>query len=154
MKRLRAIVVLGGLGLLAWAPAQAEPEPPIAVVMAPAEAQPLGLPLVAAIYRRKRQLWDDQSRIAPVNLPAAHPLRRHFSLWLLKRSPEDLQDYWNDQYFHGVLPPPVLASEEAVIRFVAATPGAIGYVSACSVDRRVTVVAQISSPEGNAPCPK
>lgn len=131
------------------------PEPPIAVVVA--SSSPLALPLsrslVYAIYTRKRLLWPDRSRVLPVNLPASHPLRRNFSMWLFKRSPEDLQDYWNDEYFHGVLPPPVLASEEAVLRFVAATPGAVGYVSACSVDPRVDVAALIASPDGTAPCP-
>ncbi len=129
-------------------------EPAIAVVVgrAQAPAAALSQTLVLGIFARKRQLWDDRSPIVAVNLPAASPLRRNFSLWVFKRSPEDLQDYWNDQYFHGVLPPPVLASEEAVLRFVASTPGSIGYVSACSVDKRVEVVAWIASPDGAAPC--
>jgi len=68
--------------------------------------------------------------------------------------PEDMQSYWNDQYFHGVLPPPVLDSEEAVLRFVSSTAGAIGYVSACAVDKRVEIVALISGPDGAGPCPR
>jgi hypothetical protein len=54
-------------------------------------------------------------------------------------------------YFHGVLPPYVLASEEAVILFVSATPGAIGYVSACIPEHGVDVVLLV----GELPtCPK
>jgi hypothetical protein len=34
----------------------------------------------------------------------------------------------------------VLASVEAILRFVAATPGAIGYVPACAVDGRVRLL--------------
>lgn len=145
-----ALVLLAGTGPhLRAAP---EPEPAIAVVMAPGPITAVTLPTTAAIFRRKRQLWDDGSRIVPVNLPATHPLRRQFSLRLFKRSPEDMQDYWNDQYFHGVLPPAVLASEEAVIRFVASTPGAIGYVSSCTQDKRVIVVAVVPSPDAGANC--
>jgi ABC-type phosphate transport system substrate-binding protein len=137
--------------------AQADDEAVIAVVVAAgasAQAAPLSSAQVASIFRRKRQFWDDQMRIVAVNLPALHPLRRHFSQRLFKRSPEDLQAYWNDQYFHGVLPPAVLASEEAVMRFVADTPGAVGYVWACSVDKRVAVVALIGNSTGPVPCPR
>ncbi len=134
-----------------WA-RSAELEPAIAVIVGPGPTQVLPQSMVAGIFLRKRQFWDNRSPIVPVNLPASHALRRNFSLWLLKRTPEDLQDYWNDRYFHGVLPPPVLASEEAMIRFVAVTPGAIGYVSACLVDKRVLQAALIVSPEGAAPC--
>jgi len=152
---LLRLALAAALGL-PWTAAWAEPEPAIAVIVAPGfnQALPLGTSLLGLIYRSKRQLWDDGTRINAVNLPAHHLLRRNFSQWLLKRSPEDLQSYWNDQYFHGVLPPTVLASEEAVIRFVAATPGAIGYVSICALDKRVQVAAQLQGPEGAAPCPR
>jgi len=119
-----------------------------------AEATPLSPALVAGIFARKRQLWRDRSPILPVNLAASHPLRRNISRWVFDRTPEEMQDYWNDQYFHGIVPPPVLASEEAVLRFVASTPGAVGYVSVCLVDRRVEVLALVQSPDGAATCPR
>lgn len=130
-------------------------EPAIAVIvghnMAPSET--VSTTVVLGMFARKRLFWSDHSSVVPVNLAASHPIRRAFSLWVFKKAPEQLQDYWNDQYFHGVLPPPVLASEEAVLRFVASTPGAVGYVSACNVDRRVSVIALIQAPDGGAPCP-
>ncbi len=129
-------------------------EPAIAVVvghnMAPQEA--VTTTIVLGMFARKRLFWSDHSAVVPVNLAASHPIRRAFSLWIFRKTPEQLQDYWNDQYFHGVLPPPVLASEEAVLRFVASTSGAVGYVSSCNVDRRVDVIALVQSPEGSAPC--
>jgi hypothetical protein len=128
--------------------------PPIAIVVGKgvSPASPLSPTIVEGIFARKRQLWDDGSRIIAVNLPADHPLRREFSVWVFKRTPEGMQDYWSEQYFHGVLPPPVLGSEEAVLRFVTSTPGAIGYVSSCNIDKRVEVVALILNPDGTAPC--
>ena len=133
----------------------AGPDTGIAVIAArgQAETAPLSPPLVAGIFARKRQLWRDRTAIVPVNLPASHPLRRNFSRWVFGRTPEEMQDYWNDQYFHGVVPPPVLASEEAVLRFVSSTPGAIGYVSVCLVDTRVQILAIVQPPEGAAACP-
>ena len=86
------------------------------------------------IYKRKKILWRRGGRIVPVNLPADSPLRQQFSTQILKQPPEALDVYWNQQYFQGVLPPHVLASEAAVRRFVAQTENAIGYLSACAVD--------------------
>jgi hypothetical protein len=54
-------------------------------------------------------------------------------------------------YFHGVLPPHVLESEEAVVLFVNSTPGAIGYISFCPPNLRAKIVFA----SGDAPnCPK
>lgn len=100
------------------------------------------------IFKRKKLLWRGGGRIVPVNLPADSALRRQFSVQILKQSPEALDDYWNQQYFQGVLPPHVLASEAAVLRFVAQTVNAIGYLSACSVDDGLRVLMLID-PDGN-----
>ena len=105
---------------------------------------------LASIYRRKVRFDSDGRPLVPVNLPATHPLRRVFSLALFGRLPEDLQEYWNGQYFHGISPPLVLESEEAVLRFVGSTPGAIGYVLKCNADKRVKALVSLSVPnEGN-----
>lgn len=105
---------------------------------------------LAQVYRR-RKLFSQGQKLQPVNLPAAHPLRRWFSQQVLQRTPEELEGHWRDLYFNGVFPPFVLASEEAVLRFVAATPGAVGYVPACLVDKRVTVLLVL---DGGPPCPR
>lgn len=101
---------------------------------------------VRLIFNRKRLVDPQGQRWIPVNLPATDPLRRGFSQALFDALPEDLEDYWNNQYFHGIRPPEVLASEEAVLRFVTATPGAIGYVRAPLVDQRVKVLLLMSLP--------
>jgi hypothetical protein len=135
------------LGMLLFgqvALAQGPPTRGIAVIMADGSTEPfLSMQKLALIFRRKQTFWGNGQRIQPVNLPPAHPLRRAFSQQVFARSPEDLDDYWRDMYFHGVLPPFVLASEEAVIRFVAATPGAVGYVSPCVLDHRVSAVLRL-----------
>ena len=95
---------------------------------------------LASIYRRKKLFWGNSSTIIPLNLPVTHPLRQSFSRTVLGESPEEMESYWNTQYFHGISPPYVLASEEAVVQFVATTPGAIGYVNAAAVNDRVHVL--------------
>jgi len=112
---------------------------PIAVIVAPGQARNLKKDDLALLFKRKKLFWGDGVKAQPVNLPASHPLRRGFSLAVLGHTPEDLEKYWNDLYFHGISPPYVLASEEAMLRFVAETPGAIGYVPYCSADARVAI---------------
>lgn len=112
---------------------------------------------LSEVYLKKRQFWPDGQRIVPVNLAATDPRRRQFSQSVLGFLPEQLDAYWNERYFHGVLPPEVLNSVEAVLRFVAATRGAIGYVPLCSVDHRVTSVLLLDAGEarpGQARCPQ
>jgi hypothetical protein len=96
------------------------------------------------VYLRKSLLDSNSNRWIPLNYPSSHELRQAFSLALFKILPEDQDEYWNEQYFHGINPPHVLASEEAVLRFVAMTPGAIGYVRKRNVDDRVKVLLNLS----------
>lgn len=84
---------------------------------------------VRRIFLRRQRFWRDGSLIAPVNLPAASPIRVAFSRAVLGRSPRQLAEFWNQLYFQGILPPPVLDSERAILLYVARTPGSIGYVS-------------------------
>ena len=127
-------------------------DPGISVILAPGAAQPkLNRDDLALIFKRQKRFWEDGQHVQPVNLSANHPLRRAFSMQIFGHGPEELEDYWRDMYFHGVLPPYVLASEEAVIRFVASTPGAIGYVAHCLVDHRVSVVMRL---DNGAECPR
>ncbi len=83
---------------------------------------------VRRIFLLRQRFWPGGRAAAPVNLPAAAELRRDFSVKLLGRTVKELTEYWNDLYFHGTEPPPVLDSERAVLLYVARTPGGIGYV--------------------------
>ncbi|CAN5430024.1 hypothetical protein BH11PSE7_BH11PSE7_21260 [soil metagenome] len=140
--RTRALLLLSLVISLATAvPTAWAADTPFVVITSPGVPQRhLSREAVAQIFLRKQDFWDSSARVHPVNLPASHALRRAFSQAMLGHLPEEFEDYWREMYFHGVLPPHVVASEEAVILFVASTPGAIGYVSGCYPDHRVNVV--------------
>lgn len=127
--------------------AQAESYTPIiAIVVAnnkKLDALKLAPNNLSLIYWRKQLYWPKGQRIKPVNLSAEHVLRQQFSQKILGSTPKSQIDYWNGQYFNGILPPYSVNSEEAVLRYVAQTDGAIGYVNACSVDARVQAVLWI-----------
>ncbi|PKO42938.1 MAG: hypothetical protein CVU29_11420 [Betaproteobacteria bacterium HGW-Betaproteobacteria-22] len=89
------------------------------------------------IYWRKKNYWADGQPIHPVNLPSDNSLRLQFSNAVLGSAPSAQNDYWNGLYFHGISPPHVVYSEEAVIRYIQETKGSIGYIDACKVDARI-----------------
>jgi len=113
----------------------------LAVIVARNQAvRSLSISEASLIFWRKKLYWADGKRMLPLNLPTDHPLRRHFSQVVLGSLPETQTEYWNGLYFQGTSPPHVVASQEAMLRFVEETPGAIGYIDACKVDSRVKVV--------------
>ncbi len=141
---LTFLSILVSVMLSLFLPAAWAIDQPFAVIAAPDVAEHyLTHESISLIFRRKQNYWGDGTRIQPVNLPPANPLRRVFSQSMLGHLPEDLEDYWREMYFHGVLPPHVLASEKAIIIFVHSTPGAIGYVSICVPNHGVNVVLMV-----------
>ena len=85
------------------------------------------------IFLARQRFWPGGLRIQAVNLPAATAVRERFSRAALGRGSRELAGYWADLYFHGTQPPPVLASERAVLLFVERTPGAVGYLRAAAL---------------------
>lgn len=139
--------------LLVWMPAPsalAESVPDgIAIIAHPDFAEDRLTPAeLAAIFRRTALIDRRGQPLVPVNLPGHHDLRIAFSLALFNLMPADMEGYWNERYFHGIAPPHAVASVEAMLRFVATTAGALGYVPACAVDLRVKVVARLAAHAG------
>lgn len=99
---------------------------------------------LSLIFWRKKLYWADGKHIQALNYSANNPLRLQFSLSILKSAPEAQTNYWNSLYFHGISPPHVVDSQEATLRFVADTAGAIGYIDACKLDNRVKALAWIN----------
>jgi ABC-type phosphate transport system substrate-binding protein len=134
------------VGVLLWQQnALAADSKVIAIVVANEQAgKSISMPELKLIYWRKKDYWANGRHIHPVNLPADNPLRMRFSNKVLGSLPSTQTDYWNEVYFHGVSPPYVVNSEEAVLRYVAETAGAIGYINVCNVDNRVKAIAWLN----------
>jgi len=117
----------------------------VAIVHADRDAK-LSVSEIAQIYLKRRRFWQDGGAILPVNRDAGSPARESFESRVLGEDARQLAVYWNRQYFRGVLPPATLASDEAVKRFVASEPRAIGYISRRLVDGSVKVVVSLGNP--------
>jgi hypothetical protein len=98
------------------------------------------------IFLKRIQVDDDRTALVPLNLAPSDPVRLAFSLGLLGARPGAQQRYWTERYFQGISPPYTVHSQEAMLRFVADTAGAIGYVASCRVDARVHAVAHLPVP--------
>jgi ABC-type phosphate transport system substrate-binding protein len=85
---------------------------------------------VADVFFKRTTRWQGGEAIHPVDLRPEAIARRAFSNQLLQRSVAAVRSFWQQRIFSGRdLPPPELDSDEAVIKYVVNTPGAIGYVS-------------------------
>ena len=153
---MRALLLSLGVLMFSLAAVQAaDDNRPIAVIvptqagLAPSiHADELGL-----IFWRKKLYAEHGQALHPVNLHSEHPLRLRFSQWVLHSTPRSQINYWNGLYFHGVQPPYTVQSEEAMIRYVAETDGAVGYIDACHVDDRVKAVLWLTAGKVSADAP-
>jgi ABC-type phosphate transport system substrate-binding protein len=140
--RRAAVAACAALALVAAVPA-ATAGHAIAVIVHPARAVALDRDEVARIFLRKRRFWDDGTPIIALNREPQSTVRAAFTRSILEPTVADLQRYWNEQYFHGVFPPPVLSSAAAVKRYVATDRNAIAYVETSDVDDTVRAVLTI-----------
>ncbi|HEY8121192.1 MAG TPA: phosphate ABC transporter substrate-binding protein [Myxococcota bacterium] len=138
--RARAVALVALALLGAAEPLRADE---LVVIVHPSRAASLGADEIAQIFLRQRRRWPGGEAIVPVNHAADSALRAAFARAVLAQSPQQLSVYWNRQYFHGVLPPATLASDEAVKRFVAGERRAIGYIRARALDASVRALLHI-----------
>ena len=143
MPVFKPLFFISALLLSALPLAHAENNAPVIAIIANSDVLRVSTDELGLIYWRKQLYWQQGQRIKPVNLRPEHPLRQQFSQIILGSPPKKQVDYWNGQYFNGILPPYSVNSEEAVLRYVAQTSGAIGYVDACHVDNRVKAIMWI-----------
>jgi ABC-type phosphate transport system substrate-binding protein len=85
---------------------------------------------LAKIYLRKSRSWPGGGAATPVDLKESLAARRAFSQQVLGRDVDAAKAYWQQLIFTGKgVPPLEKGSDAEVLAYVAATPGAVGYVS-------------------------
>lgn len=121
------------------------------MIVSASRSTDLSVDEVAQIFMKKRRFWDAGQSIVPVNRNATSSARAIFTKLIFHQDARFLQTYWNRQYYDGILPPVTLASDEAVKRFVAQEPNAIGYIDESLVDNSVRVVLVLDSTVASTP---
>jgi ABC-type phosphate transport system substrate-binding protein len=85
---------------------------------------------LSSIFLKQAPKWGDGTAAQPVDQSLRSAVRMSFSADVLQQALVEVQVYWQRQIASGRVPPPVKASDEEIVSYVASTPGAIGYVSA------------------------
>lgn len=86
---------------------------------------------VSDFFLKKVTHWPDGTTVEPVEPPERSMARAYFLSDVMNgRSPLALKTFWQKRVFSGRDTPPIeKSSDEEVVAFVRANPGAIGYVS-------------------------
>lgn len=86
---------------------------------------------LAAVFLKTATRWGSGGTAVPVDQSGTSAVRRAFSDSVLGMPVGTVVQYWQKQMFGAspLRPPAVKASDAEVIAFVAATEGAVGYVS-------------------------
>ncbi|MBK5255321.1 MAG: substrate-binding domain-containing protein [Vicinamibacteria bacterium] len=82
------------------------------------------------IFLKKMLKWDSGTPVVPVDQAANSPVRAVFTKIVHEKPVSAIASYWQQQIFAGrEVPPAEKAGDAAVVAFVKANPGAIGYVT-------------------------
>ncbi|KGJ97620.1 phosphate ABC transporter substrate-binding protein [Colwellia psychrerythraea] len=96
---------------------------------------------ISRLFLGKLKKFSGGDSATPVNSKAGNAARADFEKKVLNKSSSQIKAYWSKRVFSGKGKPPTeVENDAAVLAFVAANPGAIGYVDAASVDASVKVV--------------
>lgn len=83
------------------------------------------------MFLKKIVKWDTGTPIVPVDQAPIAPVRAVFNRLVHAKPASAIASYWQQQIFAGRdVPPAEKGGDAAVIAFVKANPGAIGYVTA------------------------
>ncbi|MDT8999534.1 phosphate ABC transporter substrate-binding protein [Paucibacter sp. APW11] len=111
------------------------------VIVHPSNSSSLDDEQITKIFLGQTKTFAGGSEATPVDLKEGSALREDFGNKVLKKNPSQLKALWARQIFTGgAKPPKELDGEDAVLKFVASTPGAIGYVDAGKVNGTVKAV--------------
>jgi len=146
----RALILASWLLLTSFAlPAHAQER--LAVIVSAERDVELSIEEVARVFLKQRRHWSRRDPIVPINRDADSDARKLFTERVFADQVRRLDTYWNRQYYRGVLPPLTLASDEAVRRFVALEPNAIGYIFESWLDASVRAVLFIDPSDPSPP---
>ena len=85
---------------------------------------------LSQIFYKKKKKWDDGQAIVPVDLSSSSSVRAEFSTEIHGKSVAAIRNYWQQAAFTGAgIAPVEKQTDEKVIEYVQAHPGAIGYIS-------------------------
>jgi ABC-type phosphate transport system substrate-binding protein len=127
--RFAAALVLGALAAAALAKGAAAQGAYRVIVHPQVKGSQIPRAALSSIFLKQAAKWSDGSPVQPVDQSMRSRVRQSFAADVLGQPMVEVQIFWSRRVATGVMPPPVKQTDEDVIAFVAATPGAIGYIA-------------------------
>jgi ABC-type phosphate transport system substrate-binding protein len=154
----RCLTVLAAAAVLAAAPVSHAADAYKVVVNAQNPETQIGIEQLASLFLKDMSKWSRGTAVLPVDQPLSSPTRAAFSRDVFGQPVLVIEGYWRQQITSGRKePPPIKTSDKAVVDYVAANVGAVGYVAAATtLPAKVKVLAvTVPSPEeDDAPPPR
>jgi ABC-type phosphate transport system substrate-binding protein len=140
--RAHLLALVASLALLPSRPAHAE-ETSFKVIVHPSNgATSVTRRELADMFLKKVTRWPDGEAVHPVEPPEQSKARAYFLNSVIGKSAYAVKMFWSRRVFEGRdVPPLEKRSEDEVVAYVRATPGAVGYVSAGTATAGVKVLA-------------
>ena len=100
---------------------------------------------VSDVFMGKASSLPGGAAAAPHDLPENNALREEFYTKLTGKSAAQVKSYWAKMAFTGKgIPPKEAVSSAEMLKVIAATPGAIGYIEKSAVDPSVKTVLTLN----------
>ncbi len=127
----RNVNLLAALLLVAFAIGMAEAADYKLIVHSGVGVTTLNAAAVEKIFLGKKSKWDDGTKIVPVTLAKDSAIHKAFVAEVVKKAEPKFTSFWQQALFTGKgTPPKSFGSEAELVKFVASTKGAVGYVAA------------------------
>jgi ABC-type phosphate transport system substrate-binding protein len=127
----KSFALMGLLAALLVAAPQAGAQGYQVIVHAGNPASTMPKAMVSKLFLKQQRTWPSGTPVAPVDLAREAAPRAAFSTAVHGRPVASIEEYWLQQVFAGKDEPPATQRDDAaVIAFVSANPGGVGYVSA------------------------
>lgn len=116
----------------------------VAIIVNADNNEVIDLDAVIRIYLAQVAKFPGGTNAKPVALPDGSRVRGELNLALLRAAPAQVKSQWAQRQFTGGLTPlPTYDNDEAVIKAVAESHNAIGYVDAAKVHGKVRVALKL-----------
>ncbi|MDT8999538.1 phosphate ABC transporter substrate-binding protein [Paucibacter sp. APW11] len=111
------------------------------VIVHPSNAAALDDESISKIFLGQTKTFPGGAEAVPVDQKEGAAAREDFNGKVLKKTSSQLKALWARQIFTGgAKPPKEVDGDDAVLKFVASTPGAIGYIESGKVNATVKAV--------------
>jgi len=129
--RLEKAAIIVVLSVLVWTvPAVAADQGFKVVVNVSNSTTEISKESLSTCFMKQTTMWISGLPVVPVDQATNSETRMVFSKEVHGRDVNAVKSFWQRQIFSGKgVPPPEKASDDEVLAFVRANPGAVGYVS-------------------------